>query len=168
VRWPFVVIPLLGIIVAAGVPLGRYAAGRQHEDVAVRLLQRVLEAQASFKEGAPGYATAVESLVTGCGDRAAALAPATLDELQQAGYALELRAAAGAATVGRDCLGRQVADDYYVALAPGSPSEPARLAFAARRDGSVFVFFDGIAPREAEMSSGLATPLHRVGSFKIP
>jgi hypothetical protein len=62
-----------------------------------------------------------------------------------------------------------VVSDYYASAEPGSSRPPAHQAFAVTSAGRVFVFFDGIAPRERDMApGGTATPLEQVPALKIP
>ena len=162
------VVPLVGIIVAVSVPLLRHVEKRRHENTALEGLQQVRAAQDAFKARASGYAIDLTSLITACGRGKPMLAGDVLTDLEDAGYRLQLRAAAGAALTGRDCHGRPLVDDYYVATAPVDASEAAQQAFAARAGGSVYLFLDGIAPREVEMLSGLATPVELRDTFRIP
>ena len=167
VKWT-VVLPLVGGIIAAAVPLVRYAHMRRDERVAIDVMAQMHGAQVAFQRRAGGFATDETSLTTRCDGHEPALSRDVLGRLEAAGYGLQVRAAEGAGVTGRDCLGRDVATDYYVAIAPLSPATRARQAFASRGDGRVYLFVDGLAPRERDMTSGLATPLEARDSFRIP
>lgn len=163
-----ILVPLVGILVAAGVPLARYAAKQRDEAAIVRSLRQVQVAQERFRAAVGAYATDVASLAAGCPEGVASLALAVFDELDRAGYVLLLRAAEGALATGQDCHGRPTASDYYVAAAPQTAWTAADKAFAGRADGQLFIFFDGVPPREADMTGGLAVSIDAVESFKIP
>jgi hypothetical protein len=61
-----------------------------------------------------------------------------------------------------------MASDYYSAAQPITPLD-GRQAFAMTARARIYVFFDGIAPRESDMRpGGLAVPLDTVERFKIP
>jgi hypothetical protein len=168
VQWVSVVIPIVGIVVACGVPLVRYALAERYERTAIDVLQRVQQAQAAFRDRSGGYASDVASLTTPCTRGDVSLSPDVLSTLSAAGYALALRPAAGTGVVGQDCHGRDLVQDYYITAAPISVVVAARQAFAGRRDGRLYLFFDGVPPREEDMASGLATPLELRESFRIP
>jgi hypothetical protein len=159
-----------GIVIAVAVPLTRYVQKQRDEGAAIEVLQHVRGAQERFRAVNGGYATDMASLVESCGSAPAALDRRHLTHLDSVGFTIELRAAAGviADLARRDCHGRAVASDYYVAAAPVDSSQAAQEAFAARAVGDIFLFYDGIAPREADMASGLATPLAERARFRIP
>ena len=160
-------IPLGVIVVAVGAPLWRHVEKGRDERAAIEAVLRVREAQDRFQRRTGGYATELSSLTVGC-DGVHELSEEALLGLNRAGYALQLRASEAAAVIARDCRGRPLSDDYYVAAAPVDASRPGQQAFSARSQGDVFLFYDGIAPRESEMNSGLATPLAQRDTFKIP
>jgi type II secretory pathway pseudopilin PulG len=163
-----ILVPLIGICVAAGQPLARYAARQRDEAAAVSALRRIQEAQERFRTSVGGYATDVESLVTGCSEGRAGLPSTVFDELAGAGYVVQLRAAADAAVEGQDCQGRPTATDYYLTAAPRTAHETADKAFAGRADGQLFFFVDGVPPREQDLAGGLAISVDALDSFKIP
>jgi hypothetical protein len=165
--WP-ILVPLLGICVAIGEPLVRSASKHRDEAAAVISLRRIQEAQGRFKTATGFYATDVASLAGGCPGFSAALPAATLDDLHRAGYVVQLRAARGALIMGVDCHGRPTASDYYIAATPDTVRQAADKAFAGRADGQLFFFVDGVAPREGDMTGGLAIPIDQLDSFKIP
>jgi hypothetical protein len=167
VGWWKIACPVVGIVVAAGTPLVRYAVMERHEHTALGVLRTITDAQRAYERRTGGYATDASSLLSGC-NGSSVLAGESLTTLDVAGYVLQLRAADDAAVLGHDCQGRSIASDYYVAVAPRSASGPAREAFAARSDGQVYVFVDGIPPREEDLKTGLPIPLDRRESFKIP
>ena len=84
------------------------------------------------------------------------------------GYTLHLRAADGADTRGADCQGRPLASDYVLTAAPASSWAVARQAFAMRSDGRIYLFYEGIPPREQDIVTGLATPVEARETFTIP
>jgi hypothetical protein len=159
-------IPFAIVVLAVGVPLQRSVQQGRDERAALEAVASVREAQDRFHRLSGGFATELTSLTTGCGGTPE-LSTQVLANLDRAGYTLQLRAAGSAIVVGRDCHGR-LADDYYVAAAPRDASGARRQAFAARARGDMFLFYDGVAPREPEMSNGLATPAAQRGTFKIP
>ena len=165
--WP-ILVSLIGICLAAGLPVLRYAQKERDEAVAIRVLRQIQQAQERFGTAVGGYATTAESLTAGCPGVDAALPAEALGDLDAAGYALQLRAAAGGTIVGQDCHGRATATDYYLAAAPRTARETADKAFAGSADGQLFFFVDGVAPREADMAGGLAIPIDALESFKIP
>jgi hypothetical protein len=159
---------LLGIVMTVALTIFSYARMRQAERGAAATLVSVRDAQRAFRSrpGHGGYATALASLVTPCpGD-----ARAMLDPRQSVArdYTVVLRAAHDAKAIGADCHGRPMAADYYASAQPSSALD-GRQAFAMTARARIYVFFDGIAPREADMGGGgLAVPLETVDRFKIP
>jgi type II secretory pathway pseudopilin PulG len=168
-RMPFATgfVPVLGMLVAASVPLVRHTATQRDERTAIEVLAQVQAAQEAYRRGTGGYATAVASLMQPC-VASAPLPESALTRLARAGYVVSMRAATGAAAAGNDCHAREIVTDYYVAVAPASAATLGREAFARRGSGDVYLFVDGVAPREADIDSGLATPLPQRESFKIP
>lgn len=167
-KWLSVVVPVAGIVIAASEPLVRYAVRERQERRAIAIVQRVSEAQRAFHVRTRAYATELTSLTRSCDGTTPLLAGTVLDELAAAGYRMQLRAAGTAAPGPPDCHGSPTAADYYVAAAPLSAATAARQAFAGRSDGRLFLFYDGIPPQEADILSGLATPLAERESFRIP
>jgi hypothetical protein len=88
----------------------------------------------------------------------------------ESGFDVSLRPAQGASTASADCHGQATTTDFYAALQPASVAAAPRRAYAVTGlSGRVFVFFDGVAPLEADMApGGLATPLDTLGTFRIP
>ena len=162
-------VPLVGTLVAVGVPLTRYVERQRHEQTAIEIVQEVRGAQRTFKQSTGGYATRVEALTAGCGSGPAPLPMAALERLAGAGYGVLVRAAAGAQSAQTTaCGGEVMASDYYVAVAPLDAGAAGQQAFAARADGETHLFYDGLPPSEASMASGLATPLSQRATFRIP
>jgi hypothetical protein len=168
VREWIMVFPIIGTMVTASVPVTQHVTRQRHEQSAVDVIQRLHQAQLAFHTRWGGYAADIASLTTPCPSSEAVLAPDQVSSLEASGYSLQLRAAQGARAAGRDCFGVTLVDDYFVAAAPMSVDEAGQKAFGGRADGRLYVFFDGIAPRETDISAGLATPLDTVESFKIP
>jgi hypothetical protein len=165
-----VVIPILGTALAVAWPLARYASQERAHAVAIAFLEKSSAAQGAFRNrsGDAVYATSLESLIAPCSPAVAPIPVDPTGEVRAAGYAITLRAAAGATPGPPDCRGT-TASDYYLALEPASPDAPGQRSFAMRGDGRIFVFFDGVAPREADMlSGGLAVPLAESAAFRIP
>jgi type II secretory pathway pseudopilin PulG len=162
-----VVIPIVGIVFMAGVPLWRYAERERNERGAIDALHAVHAAQRAYRAAGSGYATDIAALSAPCGG-VAPLAGDVLERLAAFGYTVRLRAAEGARATGSDCQGRGTSSDYYLAASPVSAHTAARQAFAGRADGRLYLFVDGIAPREADMDGGLATPVELRESFRIP
>ena len=163
-----VAFPIAGIVVSAAVPLVRYGVMQRDEQVAIAMLDRVRELQTASRHHAGGYAADTVSLTAPCDAGTPALSDDSLRLLSEAGYELLVRRAAEATVVGRDCRGREIVSDYYVAAAPTAASAAARQAFAGRSGGSLYLLVDGIAPREQEIDSGLAIPLEARKTFRIP
>lgn len=166
-----VALPIIGAAVMAALPLWRYADRQRAESAAQSLVRQVQTAQDAFRNGGGrgAYATRLESLVEPCPGTSTALVSA--DRLQDvmSDYEAHLRAARGVELTGTDCHGRPVASSYYLALQPRAAETPAQQAFAVVTGGPLFVFFDGIAPQEADMAAGgLATRADALQTFKIP
>jgi hypothetical protein len=165
--WP-ILVPIIGICVAAGLPLGRYAQKVRDEAVAVRTLRQIQQAQERFRAVVGWYATDAATLAAGCPGVDTALPADVFANLEGAGYVLQLRAAADGTTTGQDCHGRPIATDYYLSAAPRTAQETADKAFAGRADSRLYIFVDGIPPNESDLTSGLAIRLDKWDSFKIP
>jgi hypothetical protein len=165
--WP-ILVPIIGICVAAGLPLGRHAQKVRDEAIAVRTLRQIQQVQERFRAVVGWYATDAASLAAGCPGVDAALPADVFANLDGAGYVLRLRAAGDGTSMGQDCHGRPIATDYYLAAAPRRAQEAADKAFAGRADGQLYLFVDGIPPTESDLTSGLAIRLDEWDSFKIP
>jgi hypothetical protein len=158
---------MAGIAGTISVPVHMYVQMDAAERAAATLLERIADAQRDFRDrnDRRGYATALASLTTPCpGDERSAL------ELHEpvSPYEVTLRAADRAVSRGTDCHGRPVASDFYAAAWPTS-AVAGRQAFAVTARGRIYVFFDGIAPRESDFAfGGLAVPLDAIETFKIP
>ena len=163
-----IAIPVLGIFAAVAVPVTRYALKQRHEQTALDVVEDVRAAQERFRRGTGGYASDVASLVTQCPGQDAVLAAGRLDDLRGAGYALTLSAESVEPQMSRDCHGRAVVPGYFLTAVPVAAEEAAQQAFAARASGDVVVFYDGVAPRPADIAAGLATPAAERNTFKIP
>ena len=163
-----IALPVLGTLAVLSLPFLRHAEKVRRDAVVIEALADIRAAQDALFARTGGYATDLETLSGPCG--AAAGVPWRDPEarLAEVEFVLVLRAAADTASAGPVCAGRALAHDYYVAAAPASARNLSQQAFAARADGRVFVFYDGVAPRESDMASGLATPLEAVGTFRIP
>ena len=150
-------------------PFWMYATKRRDESIALSALQEIQAAQTAFRAaaGGAGYATSLDALATPCGSQTP-LRASLLDDLRRAGYVIEVRARTAARRTGTDCGGRPVADDFYVGVQPRSARTAGQRSFAATSQG-VFVFFDGVAPLERDLSAGgLATRVDALETFKIP
>lgn len=161
-------VPILGTGLVAGMPVATYIEKQRHEQLAISTLGQIHEAQERLRAASGAYATDLATLVDGCDDGSAAVPHEMLDDLARAGYVLQLRAAVDATVLGRDCEGRPLATDYYVSAAPRTAWSAAGKAFAGRAGGRLFVFVDGIPPREADIAAGLATSVDELDSFRIP
>ena len=161
--------PLAGIALLLAWPFGRYALKVRDEAQAMNVVREVRRAQETFRASSAGYASAIESLTAGCGSGAAPMSRATLADLERAGYELQLRPHQLAATFGSDCHGRATVDDYYLGVQPRGARVAGQRAYGATSRGDVFVFFDGLAPLERDMTpDGLATPSEALSAFRIP
>ena len=169
VRRVVVVVPLLGALFAAAVPLAQYVEKQRHEETAIEVLQHVRHAQQTFRQLWGGYTTDVDSLTTPCGSEKATLDEGALARLRENGYRLWIRPAAGAVALEtRDCRGRPLSADYFVAAEPIDATVVAQQAFAARAEGDVHISYDGVAPDETLIANGLSTPLEQRSTFRIP
>jgi hypothetical protein len=163
-----ILVPVVGASIAAGLPLARYVEKQRHEAIAVTTLRLIHDGQQQHRATFGGYATDLATLATGCPGNVPPLPADILDDLAGAGYVLELRAATDATPAGQDCQGRPMATDYYVSASPRTAWEAAGKAFAGRADRELFVFVDGVPPRESDMTSGLPITVDELDSFKIP
>lgn len=151
-------------------PVGRYALKVRVEAQALTVVHEIRRAQERFRtsSGAAGYASSIESLTGGCGT-AAPMSRTTLADLERVGYDVHLRPTDAPRVVGNDCHGRPTVDDYYLGVEPRGAAVAGQRAYGATSRGDVFVFFDGLAPREQDMTGGgLATPSEALSAFKIP
>lgn len=162
----------MGAVAVAALPLIRYVQKTTAEAAAAGFLQRVHLAQQTFRsdQSGTGYAASLDSLTLPCpGAARSMLTGDEIRSLERRGYAAHLRAAEGATTLAVDCHGRAMVSNYYISAVPRSVDSPGQQAFAATAAGRIFVFFDGVAPLESDMgSTGLATPLETLSTFKIP
>ena len=161
------------IVLAAGL-IGWVVAGHvarlRVEAIGVGFVTELHDAQFAFRAAAGGFASHLDSLTARCPDGGGPwLGAATLDRLAEAGYRVTLRSREGARTLGSDCHGRPFVEDYYVGLEPGGSRQAALRAYGSNSARRVYVFVDGVAPREADMEpGGLATPLEAMPTFRIP
>jgi hypothetical protein len=159
--------------VIASIPIVSYVRKINAESRAVGFLGHVQAAQEAFRNGSGrgAYASDLSSLTTACaGETGAVLSEGELTDAIGAGYETVLRPASDAETRGVDCHGRPTVSNYYASAQPRSADVAPRQAFAVTASaGEVYVFFDGLAPREDDMKpGGLATPLASLETFKIP
>jgi hypothetical protein len=171
-RW-VAVVGLAGIISVVAIPVIEHERRRRAEEAAAVVLLEVARAQSAFRAsgGGLGYASDLESLLTSCSSapRAALTAQIGTQDIHASSYSFSVRAAEGSRVVGTDCHGRPAVSDYYAAAAPRINGVDGRRAFAMRSSARVFVFFDGIPPRESDMGPfGLAVALNTLDRFKIP
>lgn len=151
-------VALAGIVTAILYAAGVRARMKWQEDAAAEALAAVVNAQRAFRDGGGrgGYATSLASLTTPCpsGERP------TMAGVGASGYDIRVRAAAGTSAAGTDCHGRSTALDFVASAVPARPGVDGLRAMSVSAAGRTFVFFDGIAPREADMAAGgLAMPL---------
>lgn len=170
-------IPLAGTLIVAAFPLVSHLRLVAREARAEQRLSELWGAQEGFRGagGGGGFATAMASLTTPCPPAVSGIAgpgtsgpgPPGPGSDGVTGYVMTLRAARDSQPMALDCHGRPTSSDYYAAATPG-PSA-GRRAFAMTSNGRVFLFFDGIAPTEADMApGGLATPRETLDTLKIP
>ena len=162
-----VAIACLGITGVVLVPVLTYARMDRAEHEASERLAAIGEAQRAFRSagGRGGYATDLVSLTTPCPGASSA---AVADAPQTRAYTFVLRAAQHAKTIGADCHGHATASDFYASASPVSEFA-GEQAFAMTSRGRIYVFFDGVAPLETDMTvGGLAVPLDTLDEFKIP
>jgi hypothetical protein len=163
--------PILGTLLAVAWPLARYVSQERGHAAALAFLREAAAAQEAFRGGAGDsrYVTALDSLITPCNGRAAPFSADRVRALEASGYAISMRPAASASTGAPDCHGRPTASDYYLALEPASPEASVQRAHAMTGNGRIFAFFDGVPPREADMTAGgLAVPSEELPAFRIP
>ncbi len=162
-----VLLPVIGLLMAIGVPLARYAMKDRHELAAIDIVSRVHTAQYALHRRVGAYATDLATLQAPCGGP-----PMLGEDLAGAahgiGYEVRLRPADGAEMRGSDCHGRPLAGDYVVTAAPASAWNVGRQAFAMRGDGRIYLFYDGIPPHERDIVDGLPTPVEARDVFTIP
>jgi hypothetical protein len=170
-RWSWV-LPAIGVLVVGAIPFVRYAQKSRIESATAQLLREVHVAQEGFRNAGngSGYATALESLLQPCpGATTMPLTATAIASIRAAGYELNVRPAEGAVPSLADCHGRPTTSNYYASMAPRSIESPGQQAYALTATGTIYVFFDGVAPLERDMApGGLATPLESVPTFKIP
>ena len=166
-RWVF---PLAVVVAAVGWVIAGHVARVRAHAAATGFLTRLNESQQSFKTVASGFASELDSLTRACpSGQGPWLDAKVVETLKHAGYLVRLRPRAGAAFLGPDCHGRALVNDYYVAVEPASSRDVGQYAYSSGGAGRVYVFVDGVAPREADMApGGLATPLEAMPSFRIP
>jgi len=171
-RWT-AAIGLAGILTAVAIPVIDHERRRRAEDAAAAVLAAVARAQTAFRSagGHGGYASDLESLLTPCSGAAQAALSERIgaSHIRTMRYAFIARAASGSRVVATDCHGRPSVSDYYAAAAPRINGVDGQRAFAMRSNGRVFVFFDGVPPRESDMGPfGLAVAFNTLDRFKIP
>lgn len=164
-----IAVAVAGVAAAVTVPASSSYRMTKAERAAADTLTAIADAQRAFRRGGGrgGYAIDLASLTRPCpGD-----AQAALDHHEQIAtndYVVVLRAARDASSAGADCHGRPTATDFYAAARPAD-AWSGRQAMATTARGRIYVFFDGIAPLERDMEAvGLAVPLDRLDTFKIP
>jgi len=171
-RWTAAV-GLAGILAGVAIPVIEYERRRRAEEAAAAVLAAVARAQTAFRASGSvtGYASDLHSLLTPCrgASRAALAAQIGTHDIRTLRYSFVVRPAVGSRVIGADCHGRATVSDYYAAAAPRINGVDGRRAFAMRSAARVFVFFDGVAPRETDMGPlGLAVALNTLDRFKIP
>jgi hypothetical protein len=170
-RWSWC-LPLIGILGVGALPFVRYCHKTQAQAVAADFLKRVHEKQLVVQSEVreKGFMVTLSSLVTVCPQTiSSVLTSEHVISVEAAGYEVGVRPAEGSTPGPPDCHGRPTASDYYAWARPRSVESPGQQAFAMTATGKIYVFFDGIAPLERDMTAtGLATPVESVRAFKIP
>jgi type II secretory pathway pseudopilin PulG len=171
-RWTAAV-GLMGILATVAIPVIGHERRRRAEDAAAAVLTEVARAQTAFRStgGHGGYASDLDSLINPCPGtvQSTLLEPIRASHIRTMRYAFLARAAGGSRVVATDCHGRPSVSDYYAAATPRVNGVDGQRAFAMRSSGQVYVFFDGVAPRETDMGPfGLAVALNTLDRFKIP
>lgn len=154
------IIALVGMLSAVSYAAGTRLRIKWREEAAAEALTAVVDAQREFRVGGGrgGYATSLASLTTACPDTTAVmLSP---QSLAADGYDISIRVRGDQAEARTDCHGRPTASDFIATAEPIRVGVDGLRAMSASASGPIFVFFDGVAPREADMAAGgLAMPL---------
>jgi hypothetical protein len=173
VQWWAPALGVAGVVAAIAAPLVNLAQMRAATRQAGVALEAIHQAQEGFRltGGRGGYASDLASLMTACpGDGQPALRDSVeAVPIRALAFEVRLRAAEGAQVLAVDCHQRPAASDYYASAAPRQNGVDGRQALAMTSGGRIFVFFDGVPPRQEDMGGGgLAVPLDTLSSFKIP
>jgi Tfp pilus assembly protein PilE len=156
-----IVLAAAGLVAAVSYPLVTRRVAAEGERAAITWLHTIADAQARFRIVNGGYATTLDSLVEPCGSQQPALsAVLTGQHIVDAGYEMTMRGKREAVAGPLDCHGRATSTDFYVAARPLLVQPEGSRGMAMTSGGGIFVFFDGVPPREVEMGvGGLAVPL---------
>jgi hypothetical protein len=159
------VAPVIGLLLAIGVPLAEHVARERNTRTVIALVQEAMALQAAFQGRAGGYASGGAALAAACasGSEAFGLVQA---RAAAAGYRVAVCPSAQAHLVGNACDGTPLISAYLVTAEPVVPG--VGRAVTGVSDGGVFVFYDGVAPTEHDIARGLPTPLDRLNAFRIP
>ena len=169
-RWRRVV-PIAAAAIALVWPFTQYAIKVRSETAALDILEDIRAAQVAFRTagGRGAFAVSIDSLILPCEGTPAVRPPSVRTELAGRGYEAIIRTHESVAASGVDCHGRPTAPDYYVGVQPISGRVAGQRAYAATAHSEPFAFFDGLAPREADLGpGGLAVPVSALRTFRIP
>jgi hypothetical protein len=147
-----------GLAIVAGYGLASRLQMVRHEQEAADRLAAIADAQEAFRAdgGRGGYASSLESLTSACPGAGTPMLRERLTggRIVTGGYAFSLRPHRDATPAGTDCFGRVTMTDFVASAAPISVGVDGLRAMSVVAGRRLFVFFDGVAPAEADMTSG--------------
>jgi prepilin-type N-terminal cleavage/methylation domain-containing protein len=156
------VVALIGILAAISAPMLLRARMSANESSAIGSLRTVNSSQAAYAASAApgGYATTFGVLADPCpgGSVGYISADFSFDPTTHSGYVIALDA--GAADPGpADCNSNPTAIGYYVTATPLSAGLTGQRGFATTSKAVIYYTGTGIAPTEADITGGTASPL---------
>ena len=155
-----IVVAIIGIVAAIGVPGMLRARMSANEASAIGSLRAISSAEAAYAGASgSGYASMLATLVTPCPGSDTTFLSADLahDPTTKSGYRVMLAEGAGAVAREQDCNGTPTSSAFYASAAPVSVRVTGNRAFATTSSGTLYAAPDGVAPTEAEIDSRTAT-----------
>ena len=159
-----IVVAIIGIIAAIAVPGLLRARMSGNEAAAIGSLRAVNSAEVSYSAaaGQGGYAVLLAVLSTGCGGAGSQgfISPdLAKDPSVKSGYTIALVKSGTAADVALDCNGAKSQSGFYASAVPVQAGSTGQRAFSSSAAGTIYFDASGVAPTEAAMIAGTATPI---------
>lgn len=157
------VVAIIGVLSAIAAPALIRARVAGNEASAIGSLRAINSAETSYSTvaGKGNYATQLSVLVLPCPSSSIGFISPDLgsDPSTKSGYTVTL-AVGGASTAGPgDCNGTPTQTAYYSTAVPWTVGLTGHRGFATTARGTIFFDPSGVAPTEAQMALGSASPL---------
>lgn len=157
------VVAIIGIIAAIALPAMLRARMSGNEAAAIGSMRSLNSGETSYAAttGHGGFAGLLATLSTPCPGSVAAFISADLssDPSVKSGYVITVTRSASSVPGGDDCNGTPTESGYYATALPVVAGNSGQRGFATAGSGTIYFDGTGVAPTEAQMAAGVATPI---------